>query len=357
MKKILVLILLFLAAPVLAADEEKKDENFFILVPVPSYTPETQWAAFLVGAYMFRLDQADKITPASIVQINLAYTQLNQSDAFVELDHYWKNNEYFLKMMLEYKKYPDRLFGIGNSPSHLRAGTDPGYKYTLEYEYIWLEFYKKIWMDLHLGARWLGQHSVMLDNEYPGYLPGAGGGFDSGLAVLAKWDTRDNVYYAMSGAYYQLAAMFFGESIGSTHHFVKWDIDLRHYFKINETNSVSAQGLLMAEAGDPPFYFMNMHGGDNLLRGYFAGSYRDRCMTAIQAEYKWIFLPRFVAAAFAGVGTVAPEITKFSTAYLLWSAGLGLRFFLDEKDRMTFRADLGFGNGDMGLYLVAAEAF
>jgi outer membrane protein assembly factor BamA len=362
MKKLMIILFVLIAFSVFAAEEGKKDENFFVVVPVPLYTPETQWAAYLIAEYIFKLDPADKITPSSAAQISLDYTQRNQSDVYLEFSHYWKNSDYYLKIMLEYKKYPDKFFGIGNHDRHLYTGLDRGYDYTLEYEYIWVEFYKKIFGGLHFGARWLGQHNVMLASGYPGLVPGkditgAAGGNDSGFGILAKWDTRDNVYYSMSGDYLQASVMLFGEAIGSGSHFIKWDLDLRHYFKINDEHSISAQAVLLAEAGSPPFYFMNMIGGEKLLRGYFEGSYRDRCLTALQAEYKWILFSRFVADVNAGFGAVADEITKLSTADILWSAGLGFRFIFDEVSRMTFRIDLGFGRNDSGVYLVAGEAF
>jgi outer membrane protein assembly factor BamA len=200
---------------------------------------------------------------------------------------------------------------------------------------------------------------VVLSSEFLNYfsVPGYQAGNDSGLGLLVRWDTRDSVYFPMSGDYLQASVMFFGEAIAGEHHFVKWDLDLRHYFSIDERQSVSVNGLLLAEAGSPPFYLMNMLGGDKVLRGYFKGTKRDRCVTALQAEYKWIFIPRFAVTVHAGLGAAANEVTKFSTAYMLWSAGFGLRFFLDEASRMTFRADMGFGRDDMGLYLVAGEAF
>lgn len=362
MKKILIFLVVLISFPLFAAEEQKKDDNFFIVVPVPMYSPETQWAGYLIMEYIFRLDPHDKITPSSTAQISLSYTQMHQSDVYLEFSHYWKDRDYYLKVMLEYIKYPDLYFGKGNIERNIFAGLDKGYDFTLEYEYAWLEFYKKITADLHAGARYIIRRNVMLDSEYPGLITGeeitgAKGGTDSGLGLLVKWDTRDNVCYAMSGDYLQAMVMFFGGVLGGDSNFIKWDLDLRHYFKINDEHSISSQAVLLAEAGNPPFYLMNMLGGEKLLRGYYKGSFRDRCLTAVQLEYKWILFSRFVAACNAGIGAVADEVTKLSTGNLQWSVGLGFRYIFDEASKMTFRIDVGFGENDMGFYLVAGEAF
>jgi hypothetical protein len=361
MKKILIILLVLLAFPVFAAEEQKKDDNFFIVVPVPMYSPETEWSGYLIMEYIFKLDRTDKITPSSTAQVSLSYTQLSQSDVYLEFSHYWKNSDYYLKVMLEYMKYPDRFYGIGNYERVTYDGLK-GEPFTLEYEYAWVDFYKKIIADLHLGARYIIRRNVMLAPDPFKLVPwseitGAKGGTDSGLGLIAKWDTRDNVNFSMSGDYAQAVLMFFGGILGGTSNFVKWDLDVRHYFKISDEHCVTAQVLLLAEAGKPPFYQMNMIGGDKLLRGYYEGGFRNRCLAAVQAEYKWIFIPRFVAEVNAGLGTVSDELTRLSASYILWSAGLGFHYIFDDTSKMTFRIDLGFGKDDSGVYIEAGEAF
>jgi outer membrane protein assembly factor BamA len=339
------------------ADGGKKSEDFFILVPVPSYMPETGWGGMLTGAYLYHSEGPDKATPASILQFNSEYTQLQQSDLFLESDYYWKNNAYYLKFTLEYSKYPDKFFGIG--PAAVNASPED---YTLEYEQVWLEFYKKIYMDLHLGARWIFQNSNMLKTTPGGLLSdgsitGSHGGMDSGLGLLAKWDTRDNVYFSMSGDYHQLAVEFFGPAIGGDYSFIRYEADLRHFFQLADAHCIALQGYLYSESGRPPFYLLDTMGGKLLMRGYYDGSFRDRSAAAIQTEYKWIILPLIVIVVNASMGCVSDEVTHFSTGNIRFSGGAGFRFFLDQADRITFRADWGIGSGTSGIYLVAGEAF
>ena len=93
------------------------------------------------------------------------------------------------------------------------------------------------------------------------------------------------------------------------------------------------------------------------MRGYYDGSFRDRSAAAIQTEYKWIILPLIVIVINAAIGCVSDEVTHFSTGNIRFSGGAGFRFFLDQADRITFRADWGIGSGTSGIYLVAGEAF
>ena len=244
--------------------EEKKIEDFFILVPVPSYMPETGWGGVLTGSYLFHPEARDNSTPPSIVQFNSEYTQFRQSEVFLESDYYWKNNSQYLKFTAEYSKYPDKFFGIGPEA----VGSNPE-NYTLEYEQIWLEFYKKVFMDLHVGARWIYQNSNLLETAPGGSLAsgsitGTKGGRDSGLGILAKWDTRDNVYFSMSGDYHQLAVEFFGPAIGGDHSFIRYEADLRHFFRIADAHCIALQGYLYSESGRPPFYLLDTMGANCL---------------------------------------------------------------------------------------------
>jgi hypothetical protein len=346
MKKI-TLFLLALLLPVFACAGDEKQGDFFMVVPVPSYTPETLWEGFLIAAYMFRPAGTDAVTPSSMAQVSLAYTQLNQSDVFLEFDHYWDAKDWALRAVSEYRKFPDKFYGIG---SH---GNTAGERFTMESSYMLLEIYRRAFMNLYFGGRWTGMRSVMLASDINGHVPGEEGGNDSGLALLAKWDDRDNIYFTVSGDYLQFSSTLFS----GAHNFTKWEADLRHYFRLDGSQSISLQALLQAETGSPPFYLMNMLGGEKIMRGYYKGSYRDRCSAVLQAEYKWMFIPRFVLSVQAAAGAVNSGLADLTGSPILLSCGAGLRFILNERDKMTFRADAGFGRDGMGVYLVAGEAY
>mgnify|MGYP000077960924 CR=1 FL=1 len=60
---------------------------------------------------------------------------------------------------------------------------------------------------------------------------------------------------------------------------------------------------------------------------------------------------------FAGYGGVSDGIGSFSTGDFKISAGSGLRFFIDPKDRLSVRLDFGWGSDGMSVYILAGEAY
>ncbi len=93
------------------------------------------------------------------------------------------------------------------------------------------------------------------------------------------------------------------------------------------------------------------------MRGYFEGRFRDKDLLAVQLEYRFPIFWRIGGAVFAGAGTVAPDVARFSVGQVKPGLGLGLRFMYDLVERMNVRVDVGFGKNSSGIYMTANEAF
>lgn len=100
-----------------------------------------------------------------------------------------------------------------------------------------------------------------------------------------------------------------------------------------------------------------MLGGAELMRGYYEGRYRDKQFIGGQAEYRMPIWWRFGAAAFAGLGDVAPAIQEFRLSSFKPSYGLGLRFMVNPKEKVNIRLDYAWGQQTSGFYLEITEAF
>ena len=103
---------------------------------------------------------------------------------------------------------------------------------------------------------------------------------------------------------------------------------------------------------------MALIGSPFVMRGYYAGRYRDRHMLAGQVEWRFPIWWRFIGAGFFGLGDVAYYVRDFNLTDLKYSWGGGLRFTLDAKERINVRFDVAFGNnGSRGFYFQISEAF
>ena len=77
----------------------------------------------------------------------------------------------------------------------------------------------------------------------------------------------------------------------------------------------------------------------------------------VQTEYRYRFKPRWIVAAFALVGEVAPKVGEFFSD-LKPSAGGGIRFKIVKDQDTWLRLDIGFGKDQSsGVYFGVNEAF
>jgi hypothetical protein len=133
-------------------------------------------------------------------------------------------------------------------------------------------------------------------------------------------------------------------------------LDLRTFIPLgNSVFGIQVYG--MAVGGTPPFWRLALLGGDFIMRGYYLGRYRDNVTIASQAEYRVMILGPFGAAAFLGAGGVASRAGAFRSDQIRPSYGGGLRYMLDEKEKLTLSVDAGFGSGTSGIYFDIREAF
>jgi outer membrane protein assembly factor BamA len=113
-------------------------------------------------------------------------------------------------------------------------------------------------------------------------------------------------------------------------------------------------------SGDVPFNQMALVGGENLMRGYYYGRYRDKNYIAAQAEYRFLPFPfsrRLGGALFAAAGTVAPTVSAFSFKYIQPSGGVGIRYLLFPKKDIFIRFDAGMTREGINFYVYTGEAF
>ena len=143
---------------------------------------------------------------------------------------------------------------------------------------------------------------------------------------------------------------------GSDFKFSNFSLDVRHYFNIGGMSTLALQALAVVTSGTPPFYLLPELGGPNIMRGYYEGRYRDKKLLVMQTEYRIPIIWRFGGALFAGVGDVAPTLSRFALNTVKSSYGFGLRYLFDPVEKMSVRIDFGFGKGTSGMYITANEA-
>lgn len=325
--------------------------------PFIFYSPETKTGGGGAINYFFReAGSGIKARPSSLVPI-FVYTQKRQVSGTIFADLYWHQEKNHLTGIISYAKWPNFFYGIGNNTAEADEEN-----YTQQSLMLDLRLQRRVRRGMYLGAQYQFLRSKLVEVETGGRLAqknilGVDEGTASGIGVLLSWDTRDNVFNAASGSYYQFSARTFHDRLQSDFDFTNYQIDLRQYFSLTASHVLAVQGYMNVINGEPPFYMLSLFGGQNFIRGYYEGRYRDKNMLVAQTEYRLRLWKRIGAVGFAGFGEVSPELSGFAWKNLKTAAGLGLRYLLVPAEKINLRLDFGWGKDSSGFYLAMTEAF
>ncbi|HWM85397.1 MAG TPA: BamA/TamA family outer membrane protein [Kofleriaceae bacterium] len=179
----------------------------------------------------------------------------------------------------------------------------------------------------------------------------------SGIGGLVRWDSRDHSFSPRSGGLITLSPRVYGSFLGSDHDFTRLLLEASWFFGLGGDHVLAVDGRVDLRGGDPPFSYMAYAGGSRLLRGMLEGRFRDRHFAGAQVEYRFPLFWRFGGVAFGGLGRVASELSEFALTDLKYSAGGGLRFAIQQDERITVRLDVAKSNDDSAFYFALLEAF
>ena len=367
MKKLISFLLVaFFVFPCFGNENEKslikQKRSGFIALPVLFYTPETKLAGGVAINYYFRESGSASTSKPSIIVPSITYTQQKQMMAELVADLYWQNEMYHILGYLGYKKFPDKFYGIGKSTPESNEES-----YTPRSAKINLSILKRIGAKWGAGIQFEFEHNKLILVEESGLLaqgviPGSEGGTTSGAGFLFNRDSRDNIFYPTSGCYCQFSVSLFNNALGSGYDFKRYSIDFRQYLSLSSSHVVAVQSYLNMQTGEPPFQKLSMLagriGGYNLMRGYYEGRYRDKNMMAFQIEYR--ILPvwwRLGLVAFAGFGDVSDKMENFELRKFKYSIGGGIRFLINQNEKLNIRLDFAYGKNSSGMYITIGEAF
>jgi outer membrane protein assembly factor BamA len=324
--------------------------------PFVFYNPEVEFAFGGALLATVRLDSARASKSSSAMlsgwySTNSSYLIALTPEAFLSQDRV------YLLTALRYTRDADKFWGFGPvapdtlAPEFIRSGFSAN-----------LEADVSVLGQLKLGLNYdLNFTSIDDPKANPfllsGDVPGANGGWTSGIGAVIFYDSRDGAFYPTSGGYYKLNFLNTFHWLGSEYTFTRWILDLRQYAGVSDPVVLAFQAYASGTAGDVPFYFFPALGGGRVMRGYFEGRYRDKLYLALQAEVRVRLFDRWGIVGWAGMGDVAGRLGDFRLPSVKPSFGVGIRFALDPAEMLNLRGDAAWGKGSSGVYFDAKEAF
>lgn len=168
--------------------------------------------------------------------------------------------------------------------------------------------------------------------------------------------------------------------LGSDFKFTRFSLDARHYINTNKNQTLALRffGSANLTNDEIPMRALSRVGGDDLIRGYFRGTYQDKHMASFEMEYRlpfWEegtqaplhqFWKRLGLVGFLGGAQVFNQASQLRVKEFNMAVGAGLRVLFNPKSRVNLRIDyaLGLSKGsdgiDMrqsGLYFRLGESF
>ena len=332
--------------------------NRLIVVPIISFTPETNWQFGIGGLYYLKPSPKHPNTHPTLLKLIADYTLNKQIQTEFSGDIYRQNNLYLISFLLSYYKFPDSFFGLGNETE-----SEDEERYTISHPYLRIDVLRELYPSFSAGIKTFFEYSEITDEEEGGILdtaeiPGEDGGLNTGAGIWLRFDTRDNIYYPLKGIFIDLSTVLHGKFLGSDYSYSDNVLDASTYFRIHREQVLGLNLYGKFQPGNPPFNRMAELGGPFRMRGNFEGRFRDKYYLTFQSEYRIPVWKFFGTTIFGGIGEVADTPAAFTLSGLKYSYGAGIRLKLVPGEKLNLRVDYGFGSdGGHGLYVQFNEAF
>jgi len=326
--------------------------------PYAYYTPETEFAVGVGGIATFYTSDDVELRPSKIT-LSGYYTTNEQYKVTLNPEFYFSRNRYFTGLKLTFGHFVDKFWGVGNDTPELGTERYVADRYGIELN---METPPLFFVSDRSGIVYDFEYSEIVDPEDNPYLGedgviGSEGGLVSGLGASWVWDRRDHSFYPTKGDYHQFSTVVYTSAVGSEYTFWTFVHDDRRYITLGKDKVLALQFYITMAVGDAPFNKLPALGGQNRMRGFYEGRYRDHAYLMGQAEYRHVLSGRWGFVAFAAIGDVAPDITKFHGSSFKFAGGAGLRFLFDKEEKVNLRIDFGVGKDTSGVYFGLEEAF
>jgi len=355
----LTLCLFFACANIGKAQETDADtaalKPFFAGYPIAFFTPETRWGFGAAGVYNFFPGKNKSARPSQL-QLGGAYTLNKQILSFCFYNIFLDGDKHNLYGEIAYYDYFFQFYGLGNvtnfEDEELYSAKFP----RLQFNYL------RLWKEhVSVGGYYHFDNYNIAEIKNDGILAnnnfsGKDGSIISRVGLLARYDSRDNIFYPSEGLFGTLDFGVNTSIIGASNDYQILSFDLSYYYSIKR-NIFALNFWTGRQFGDVPFQELLALGGGKKARGIIKGRFRDEQVLLFQGEYRFPIYKRFSGTAFASAGNVFKNMEDTFSDPWKYNYGLGLRFLLDKKNKTNLRVDFALGSDEPAFYFTVNEAF
>lgn len=333
-------------------------KNQILAYPVVFYLPETRWGFGAAGVYSFRFKNEPAESNPSQIQLIASYTQNKQILFIMPFELYRNNNIWKIKGELTYFRYQFNAYGVG-----IQSLAENKEVYKANAPKLRLDLLKRFHERTFIGVRMAFDHNNIIETKEGGILEqqspvGINGGRNAGVGFLVHYDERDFIFNPTKGHYAELESFFSYPITGSDFKFFRVLVNASKYIKLAENHTLVGNINTVYTQGEVPFYDNPFFGSAKILRGYQERRFMDNNMLAIQSEYRFPIYKRLQGVGFLSTGTVAVNYSELFTNPYKIAYGGGLRFTINQKERVRIRVDYGLTPSEgSAFYLTINDAF
>jgi len=315
--------------------------------PTLGYEPETKFHFGAVALFTIDLYQ-DSLTRTSNAKVEFNYTLRNQIILESDWNYFFKEEKWFSQGILHFSRYPDLYYGVGPNSQfsdellfetnrvNLRGG-----------------LYRNIAKKLFLGGALRYTNYAKVQSDSVNVFDELRQRENFGASISAFYDNRNNLLNASDGSFLRVDL----EYNFSSNDYIIFDFDLRKYSTLKYDFVLAGRAYSQFCINEPAFYDYSILGGDDYVRGYFYGRYRDLNLSTLQVELRTPLLWRVGLSLISGVSTLYGQNSSFGEV-IRPNYGLGLRFLVDKENDVNLRFDYVIGNDqNSGFYISFGESF
>jgi outer membrane protein assembly factor BamA len=174
-----------------------------------------------------------------------------------------------------------------------------------------------------------------------------------GLTPSFTYDTRDNMFTPLRGAFVEVLVGVFDPALGADDEFERVQLTAIQYVPLFRTLYLGLRGDGAATFGDAPFYLKPFI----TLRGAPIMRYQGDEVAQIEAELRWQFWNRFSVVAFTGFGAAWNDFERLQNTLTIATGGFGFRYEIARKYGIHMGLDIAFGPDNTAVYVQVGSAW
>ena len=176
---------------------------------------------------------------------------------------------------------------------------------------------------------------------------------DSGLALEAVWDTRDNTMTPDRGQLIELVAWRYDEALAGDYNYWKGEFKALSFHQFGEKFVLGLRLDVYAVDGDPPLWSYPWIS----LRGVPALRYQNEIAGALETELRWNIFTRWAVVGFVGVGATRGDTLIYEDESDIVAGSVGGRYLFRPQDSLWVGVDIAKGPEDAYAYIQVGYAW